>query len=240
MKKILITLLCLFAFTLKADFLEKMQAIDLLLQKGSYKEALNEGKALLNSEISSEDKLALQNLLTKIEEKISSENSTNVQNNTGEINFTTEEEMISEETSSSGTVSYLGDEVNDASKYQEYLNLEKEVLASKNSENIYALMNIYMRSGLYERAMKLGQKDSDIRNIYLSAFAARLIGKYDIAIKQYGRVLNKDSKHLGALLGMGLSYRAKKDSSSARKYLQSYLNNGGTNKNVANAINNLK
>ena len=248
MKKIkkIIFILFLFPFVLRADFLESLQNIDLLLQKGKYQEALAQGRELSKTEISDEDRKALQNLLSKIEEKIKKENtntntsSEGVYNNTGEINFTTDEEKTEDlESVSNGTVAYPGDEINDASRYAEFDRLEKETLASKNSENIHSLIRIYMKSGLYERAMKLGMKDSDVRNIYYSALSARLIGKYDIAIKQYQRVLSKSPNHLNSLLGLALSYRAKKDNSHATKYFKAYINHGGNNQNVLNAMQNL-
>ena len=235
MKKIkkIIFILFLFPFVLRADFLESLQNIDLLLQKGKYQEALAQGRELSKTEISDEDRKALQNLLSKIEEKIKKENtntntsSEGVYNNTGEINFTTDEEKTEDlESVSNGTVAYPGDEINDASRYAEFDRLEKETLASKNSENIHSLIRIYMKSGLYERAMKLGMKDSDVRNIYYSALSARLIGKYD-------------PNHLNSLLGLALSYRAKKDNSHATKYFKAYINHGGNNQNVLNAMQNL-
>lgn len=239
MKKIIIALFLIPIF-LKADFLDELQKIDLLLQKGNYTEALNESNALLKTELSNEDKLALENLINKINEKISEVSESNpidrLFNNTGSLNFTTEEGLEGE---SVGTVSYSEDVINSPDFFTNINNIEKEVLASKDSNNINSLIKIYMKSGLYERAMKLGLKDSDLRNIYLSALAARLIGKYDISISQYNKVLASQPDHLNSLLGIGLAYRAKKDNSKALTYLTKYVNNGGNNPNVTKAINDL-
>ncbi|WP_156300340.1 tetratricopeptide repeat protein [Streptobacillus canis] len=241
MKKIFFALLIIPLF-LKGDFLEELQKIDLLLQKGQYQEALQKGKELAQTEISEEDKSSLQNLLSVIEKKIKSESGNladRIFNNTGEINFTTEEATegeTAEEGVSDGTFAFPGDVLNDASKYQEYVNVEKEVLASGNPENIYTLSKIYMKSGLYERAMNLGLKSKDVRTVYNSALGARLIGKYDTAIKQYQRVLSAEPGHLNSMLGLGLSYRGKGDKQNAIKYLKKYLNAGGTNPNVAKTI----
>lgn len=247
MKKIrkILFLLFIFPLILKADFLESLQNIDILLQKGKYQEALTKGKELAKTDISEEDKKALSSLLEKIEEKIKQEESNlkseGVYNNTGEINFTTDEVTQEDlENVSDGTVAYPGDEINDSSKYSEFDKLEKEILASKNSDNMYSLIKIYMRSGLYERAMKLGMRDTDVRNIYFSALSARLIGRYDTAIKQYQKVLSQNPSHLNSLLGIAMAYRAKKENSSAMKYFKAYVNNGGNNQNVLNAMQGLK
>ncbi|CAM3178391.1 tetratricopeptide repeat protein [Streptobacillus felis] len=240
MKKILLAFL-MFPLFLRGDFLEELQKIDLLLQKGQYKEALQKGKDLIQTEISEEDKSSLKNLLSVIEKKIKSESDNladRIFNNTGEINFTTDEATEGEdaESSSTGTFAFPGDVLNDASKYQEYVNVEKEVLASGNPDNVYTLSTIYMKSGLYERAMNLGLKTKDVRTVYNSALGARLIGKYDIAIKQYQKVLSINPSHLNSLLGLGLSYRGRGDKQNAIKYLQKYLNAGGTNPNVSKTI----
>ena len=166
--KKLIPLLLFLPFLMRGDFLDELQSMDILLQQGKFQEALDKGRALQKTNISDEDKKALQNLLSKIEEKIKSEakkeiNNSDVVNNNGEPNFETDEVVEDEnlETISDGTVAYPGDELNDVSKYKEYDRLEAEVLASKNQDNINSLLKIYMRSGLYERAMKLGQKSRD-------------------------------------------------------------------------------
>ncbi|WP_064580446.1 tetratricopeptide repeat protein [Streptobacillus moniliformis] len=240
MKKIFLALLVIPLF-LKGDFLEELQKIDILLQKGQYKEALQKGKELTETEITEDDRSSLQNLLSVIEKKIKSESGNladRIFNNTGEINFTTNEVAAREfsESASSGTFAFPGDVLNDAAKYQEYANFEKEVLANDNTENIYTLSTIYMKSGLYERAMNLGLRSNEIRTIYNSALAARLIGKYEIAIKQYSKVLYSDPSHLNSLLGLGLSYRGMGDKASAINYLQKYLNSGGTNPNIDKTI----
>ncbi|WP_073507956.1 tetratricopeptide repeat protein [Streptobacillus notomytis] len=240
MKKIFLALLIIPLF-LKGDFLEELQKIDLLLQRGQYKEALQKGKELAQTEITEDDKNSLQNLLSVIERKIRSESgnlSDRVFNNTGEINFTTNEATRngSSDVFSTGTFAFPGDVLNDASKYQEYVDFEKEVLESDNTENIYTLSTIYMRSGLYERAMNLGLKTNEIRTVYNSALGARLIGKYDTAIKQYQKILYSDPYHLNSLLGLGLSYRGSGDKSNAIKYLEKYLSSGGTNSNIETII----
>ncbi|CAM3212965.1 hypothetical protein [Streptobacillus ratti] len=240
MKKIFFVLLIIPLF-LKGDFLEELQKIDILLQKGQYKEALEKGKELAETEITEDDRSSLKNLLSVIEKKIKSESGNladRIFNNTGEINFTTNTATDGEvsEGTSNGTFAFPGDVLNDGAKYQEYMTFEKEVLASDNSENIYTLSTIYMKSGLYERAMNLGLKTNEIRTVYNSALGARLIGKYEIAIKQYKKVLYSDSVHLNSLLGLGLSYRGIGDKRSAVNYLQRYLNSGGTNPNVEKMI----
>ena len=240
--KKLIPLLLFLPFLMRGDFLDELQSMDILLQQGKFQEALDKGRALQKTNISDEDKKALQNLLSKIEEKIKSEakkeiSNSDVVNNNGEPNFETDEVVEDEnlETISDGTVAYPGDELNDISKYKEYDRLEAEVLASKNQDNINSLLKIYMRSGLYERAMKLGQKSRDSRNMYIGALAARLTGRYDISITQYKRVINSEPDNLDAILGLGLAYRANKDNSNASKYLRMYIEKGGRNSNV-NAV----
>ena len=241
--KRLIPILLFLPFLMRGDFLDELQSMDVLLQQGKFQEALDKGRALQKTNISDEDKKALQNLLAKIEEKIKSEakkevNSNNVVNNNGEPNFETDEATEGEEleTISDGTVAYPGDELNDASRYKEFDRLESEVLASKNQDNINSLLKIYMKSGLYERAMKLSQKSRDSRNMYIGALAARLTGRYDISISQYKRVISAEPGNLDAILGLGLAYRANKDNSNAAKYLRMYLEKGGKNSNVNTAL----
>ena len=92
--KKLIPLLLFLPFLMRGDFLDELQSMDILLQQGKFQEALDKGRALQKTNISDEDKKALQNLLSKIEEKIKSEakkeiSNSDVVNNNGEPNFET-------------------------------------------------------------------------------------------------------------------------------------------------------
>lgn len=237
MKKLLF--LFFFSLFLKGDFLEEMQKIDLLLQSGKLIEALELGENLSNENITDDEKIALDNLLKKINEKINISSMSlldRLKNNTGEINFATEEVLESE---SSGTISYAGETINDASNYSNYLELEKQILETNDDEYIYSLVNIYMKEALYEKAMKLALKSNDIRNIYISAFAARLIGKYDISISQYQKILSENPNHLNSLLGIANAYRYKKDYPNAIKYFNLYISNGGTNPHISKILKSL-
>lgn len=235
MKKILILFLFLFATYVYSDFYEELQKIDILLQQGKFQDAFDKGNKLLNSDISDDDKKLLQSLLGEIKIKLQEVTSGQVNNNNGVI-YTTEEGL---ESASLGTVSLPGDQISSNATFSNYDKLEKEVLKSKNEDNISNLMKIYIKSALYERAMKLGMKSNDVKNIYLSALSARLIGKYDISISQYNRVLKINPNHLDSILGLGLAYRGKKENGLAIKYLTQYLNSGGTNPNVARVIKSL-
>lgn len=235
MKKTILSIFFCISLISFSDFLKDMQKIDLLLQQGKYQEAFDNGNKLLNENISNSEKESLKALLEDIKEKIEATNNVTVSNNTGVV-YTTEEGLAS---ASLGTISLAGDQINDRNYFSNLESLEKEAIKGNDEENINKLMQVYIKSSLFEKAMKLGLKSKDLRNIYLSALTARLTGHYDISISQYNKILNQNPNHLESLLGIGLAYRGKKEYTAAVKFLNQYLNKGGTNPNVSKIINSL-
>lgn len=60
----------------------------------------------------------------------------------------------------------------------------------------------------YEKANQMFKTDfSDIRNVFGAATTDRFLGRHDLAIQEYGKVLAQSPDFAEAYLGRGLSYR---------------------------------
>lgn len=123
----------------------------------------------------------------------------------------------------------------------EIIKIEKENVDLNNPDSIYRMCLYYISVNLFESAYDLARQDKsgDVRNIFMQATAARMIGKYNEAIEKYNKVLQINPNHLKSMLGLGLAYRGKQDISKALHYLEMY-NNLSSDVNVSSVINELK
>ena len=87
--------------------------------------------------------------------------------------------------------------------------------------------------------LALKDKKGSIKNIYLAATCARMIGKYDTSINLYSKVLNVDGQHAKSILGLAMAYKGKGDFDKALHYMQKY-SHYDSSAEVINAINSLQ
>lgn len=177
---------------------------------------IEQGKETKEDEISN----IINNSLTNVENKKNEEKKQEVNKN---------EETL-EETSQ-----------NSEDETLEIIKIEKENVDLNNPDSIYRMCLYYISVNLFESAYDLARQDKsgDVRNIFMQATAARMIGKYSEAIEKYNKVLQINPNHLKSMLGLGLAYRGKQDISKALHYLEMY-NNLSSDVNVSSVINELK
>ena len=225
MKKSIVVLLISLASIVFADIITDLQNIDKDLQNKDYNGALSKSKEAMKKAISDDDKKAIEAVVNEIKEKIK-DTSADVLNNLGasDVEVQENDELT---TKDSGTLPGLpAEHVADAAKFEKYKKYEQQVVSTGNSEAIHSLAMLYIKEGLYEHAMNLALRDRsrNIKNIYLAATTARMIGKYDQAIKLYNNILNVNSSHAKTYLGLAMAYKGKGKFSQSLKYLKMYAN----------------
>jgi len=94
-----------------------------------------------------------------------------------------------------------------------------------NSEDIYTLGSIYMNDKSFERAYTIFKRDKgeDYRNYFGTATTARFLGKYDIAITFYNKLLSVKPDFYRGYLGLGSSYQMKGNYDKAIENMEKYL-----------------
>ena len=195
MKKLVIAIAIGLSTILFADIISDLQAIDKEIQKKNYDGALNKSREMLKKNINEDDRRAIESVISDIENRIKSTGK--VLTNIGQENIdVTENEEL--KASDDGTLLSLPSEkISDASKFTQYKNYEKQVVSTGNADAIHSLAMLYIKESLYESAMNLALRDKtrNIKNIFLAATAARMIGRFDKSIKLYNEVLSKNSNH---------------------------------------------
>ncbi len=220
MKKLVIAIAIGLSTILFADIISDLQAIDKEIQKKNYYGALNKSREMLKKNINEDDRRAIESVISDIENRIKSTGK--VLTNIGQENIdVTENEEL--KASDDGTLLSLPSEkISDASKFTQYKNYEKQVVSTGNADAIHSLAMLYIKESLYESAMNLALRDKtrNVKNIFLAATAARMIGRFDKSIKLYNEVLSKNSNHAKSYLGLAMAYKGKGDFSQAQKYLK--------------------
>lgn len=221
MKKYIFFILFCISNLIFADFATDMQQLDSLIQKQEYSKAIEFGKKIMQTNISDDEKKSVEVIIKEIELK---KEPANIKTNIGDVveEINTDTGLSAE---NDGTLPVLTSEtISDRKKFEEYGEYEKKVVSTNNSEAIYNLAKLYIKDGLYERAMNLALKDrhKDIRNIYIAATSARMLGYYDKSIKLYKQVLSNNPNHAKSLLGTAVAYKGKNDIKQALKYMTSY------------------
>lgn len=222
MKKVLIVVFACFTTMLFADIISDLQGIDKEIQKQNYDAALSKSREALKKAISDDDKKALESVIIDIENKI--KNTGKIITNIGVDNVDVVENQDLNATDTGTLPGLPSEQISDGSKFAQYKNYEKQIVATGNSEAIHGLAMLYIKENLYESAMNLALKDKsrNIKNVYLAATAARMIGKFDRSIKLYDDVLSKNPDHAKTYLGLAMAYKGKGNFEKALKYLRIY------------------
>lgn len=224
MKKILTVLLVFITMIVSANFLDEIHSIDKEIENRNYEKALEKSKNLLKTNISEDEKRTIITLIDEINQKMNNNNVTTLINNLGnvEVSLKTDASLTAV---ADGTLLVLPtEEISNGTKFSEYKKYEEQIVSTGNSDAINQLAILYIKENLYESAMKVALKDKkrDLKNIYLAATSARMIGKYKESIQLYTEVLKKDSSNPKALLGIAMAYKLNGDNNAALKYLKSY------------------
>ncbi|WP_068268220.1 CDC27 family protein [Caviibacter abscessus] len=208
MKKILTILALVFSTAVFAEFIDDIAKIDEQIQNNNYENALKLSKELMKTNLSAADRATLEALIQDIEAKRKTPSIDEALSALGDGTLFTSTETIST-----------------ASKFEQYRQYEKQILSTNNEDAIHRLALLYVKEGLYESAMKLALKDKSksVKNLYLAATSARMIGKYDMAINLYNQVLSSGT-HYKSYLGLAMAYRGKGDFEKAESYMQQYNN----------------
>lgn len=206
MKKILTVLALIFSTVVFAEFIDEIAKIEEQIRSNNYENALKLSKELMDTNISLADRTALEVLIQDIEAKMKTPNIDDALSAIADGTLFTSTETIST-----------------AAKFEQYKQYEKQILSTNNEDAIHSMALLYVKEGLYESAMKLALKDrkKSVKNIYLAATAARMIGKYDMAINLYNKVLESGA-HAKSYLGLAMAYRGKGDFGKAESYMQQY------------------
>ena len=225
MKRILISITLLYSSFVFSEFFEEIHKIDNEIQNKNYEKAYGMSVNMLsNPNLTNTEKATIETLIQDIE------------NNMKIVSI---DETLSAITN--GTITLPSETVSSSTKFEKYKEYEKQVLDTNNEDAIHSLSLLYVKDGLYERAMNLSLKDKkgSIKNIYLAATCARMIGKYEISINLYNKVLNFNSQHSKSILGLAMAYKGKGDFDKALYYMQKY-SEYDSSAEVINAINSLK
>lgn len=225
MKRILISITLICSSFVFAEFLDEINKIDNEIQNKNYEKAYRMSVNMLsNSNLSTTEKATVEALIQDIENK---------------MKIVSIDETLSAITN--GTITLPSETVSSSTKFEKYKEYEKQVLSTNNEDAIHSLALLYVKDGLYERAMHLALKDKkgSIKNIYLAATCARMIGKYDTSINLYSKVLNVDGQHAKSILGLAMAYKGKGDFNKALHYMQKY-SHYDSSAEVINAINSLQ
>lgn len=208
MKKILSFSFLIFSTIIFAEFIDDIGKIDEQIQNKNYENALKLSKELMNTNLSITDKATLEALIQDIEAKIKTPD---IDDNLSLI--------------ADGTLITSTETISTAAKFEQYKQYEKQILSTENEDAIYSLALLYVKEGLYESALKLALKDKkqSVKNLYLAATAARMTGKYNMAVNLYNKVL-QHGPHLKSYLGLAMAYRGLGEFEKAQSYMQKYNN----------------
>lgn len=220
MKKLVIAVFIGLSTILFADIISDLQSIDKEIQKKNYEGALNKSREILKKNISEDDKRAIESVISDIENRIKS--ASKVLTNIGQESIDVKEDEELKASDDGTLLSLPSEKISDASKFSQYKNYEKQVISTGNADAIHSLAMLYIKESLYESAMNLALKDKtrNVKNIFLAATTARMIGRFDKSIKLYNEVLSKTPNHAKSYLGLAMAYKGKGDFEKAQKYLK--------------------